>query len=61
MAIHAAEDLGKSLQTPRPESTSQVGDSHLKAIRESSKIFDTETKIPNMDTPPPSTTNEEER
>ena len=33
MAIHAAEYLDKSMQTPRPESPFQVGDSQLKAIR----------------------------
>ena len=33
MAIHAAEDLEKDLQTPRPESPFQVGDNQLKAIR----------------------------
>ena len=31
--IHAALDLKKSLQKPRPESAFQVGDSQLKAIR----------------------------
>ena len=55
MAIHAAADLEKSLQTPRPESPFQVGDAQLKAIRELSHIFDAETKIPNRYalTPPP--------
>ena len=52
MAIHAAADLAKALQTPRPESPFQVGDAQLKAIRELSKIFDAETKIPNMDVLP---------
>ena len=39
MAIHAAADLSKSLQTPRPGSTFQVGGSQLKAIRELAEIF----------------------
>ena len=47
MAIHAATDLAKSLQTPRPELPFQVGEAQLKAIRELSHIFDAETKIPN--------------
>ena len=56
MAIHAASDLAKLLQTPRPESPFQVGYAQLKAIRELSQIFDAETKIPNRDTlPPPQT------
>ena len=33
MAIHAAADMAKALQTPRPESTFQVGDTQLKVIR----------------------------
>ena len=49
MAIQAAEDLAKALQTPRPESPFQVGDAQLKAIRGLSQIFDAETKIPNRD------------
>ena len=49
MAIHAAADLEKALQTPRPESPFQVGDSQLKAIRELAKIFGVETKTPNRD------------
>ena len=49
MVTHAAVDLENALQTPRPESPFQVGDSQLKAIRELSPIFDAETKIPNMD------------
>ena len=53
IAIHDAADLAKALQTPRPESPFQVGDSQLKAIRELSQIFDAETKIPNRDTLPP--------
>ena len=53
MAIHAAADLAKSLQTPRPESPFQVGEAQLKAIRELSQIFDAETKIPNRDALPP--------
>ena len=47
MAIHAAADLAKSLQTPWPESYFQVGDTQLKAIRELAKIFYGKTKIPN--------------
>ena len=60
MAIHAAEDLAKDLQTPRPESPFQVGDAQLKAIRELSQIFDAETKIQNRDAlpPPPRLANE---
>ena len=53
MAIHAAVDLSKALQTPRLESPFQVGDAQLKAIRESPQIFDAETKIPNRDSFPP--------
>ena len=53
MAIHAAADLSKSFQTPRPESPFQLGDTQLKAIRELSQIFDAETKIPNRDALPP--------
>ena len=62
IVIHADADLEKALQTPRPESSFQVGDSQLKSIRELSKIFDTETKIPNRDTlpTPPSPNNEKE-
>ena len=55
MAIHASADLAKDLQTPRPESTFQVGDPKLKAIMELDKCFDAGTKIPNRDalpTPP---------
>ena len=55
MAIHAAADTAKALQTPRPESPFQVGDTQLKSRRELIQIFDTETKIPNRDaftTPP---------
>ena len=33
MAIQAAADLVKAMQTPRPESPFQVGDAQLKAIR----------------------------
>ena len=40
MAIHAAADLSKALQTPRPESPFHVGCAQLKAIRELSQIFD---------------------
>ena len=53
MAIHAAADLAKALQTPRPESPFQVGDAQLKGIRELSLTFDAETKIPNRDAFPP--------
>ena len=53
MAIHAAADMAKALQTTRPESTFQVEDAQLKAIRELSHIFDAETKIPNRYVPPP--------
>ena len=49
MAIHAAIDLAKALQTPRPESPFQVGDAQLKVIRELPHIFDADTKIPNRD------------
>ena len=49
MAIHADADLAKALQTPRPESSFQVGDAQLKAIRELAHIFDSETKTPNRD------------
>ena len=55
MSIHAAADLSKSLQTPRPESPFQMGDSQLKAIRKLANIFYSETKIPNrgvLPTPP---------
>ena len=62
MAIHAAADLSKALQTPRPESPFQVGDSQLKAIRELSQIFDAETKIPNRDAfPTPTILDNEEK
>ena len=57
MAIHAAADLAKSLQTPRPESPFQVGDAQFKAIRELHQIFHAEPKTPNRDafpTPPDS-------
>ena len=55
MSIDAAADLSKSLQTPRPESPFQMGDSQLKAIRKLANIFYSETKIPNrgvLPTPP---------
>ena len=55
MAIHAAADISKALQTPSPESPFQVGDAQLKSIRELAQIFYTETKIPNSDTLPTST------
>ena len=57
MAIHAAVDLAKALQTTRPESPFQVGDAQLKVIRELAQMFDADTKIPNRDalpTPPDS-------
>ena len=56
MAIHAAANIEKFLQTPRPESPFQVVDAQLKAIRELAQIFDAETKITDRDafpTPPP--------
>ena len=55
MAINAAADLGKALQTPKSESPFQVGESKLKAIMEFANIVDAETKITNKDelTPPP--------
>ena len=58
--IHAAADLAKALQTPRPESHFQVGDAQLKAIRGLSHIFDADTKIPHRDAfpTPPRLTNE---
>ena len=49
MAIHAAVDLSTALQTPRPESSFQVGDTQLKAISLLSQIFDAATKIANRD------------
>ena len=52
MTIHAATDLAKSLQTPRPKSHFQVGYAQLKVIRELAKIFDAEPKIPNRDAMP---------
>ena len=52
MAIHGAADLAKAMKKPRPESPFPVGDAQLKAIRELSKIFDTENKIPNRDALP---------
>ena len=52
MAIHDAADLEKFLKTPRPESPFQVRDSQIKAIRELSKVFYGETKIPNINTLP---------
>ena len=55
MAIHAAADMEKALQTPTPESPFQMGDFQLKAIRELDNFFDTETIILNRDevpTPP---------
>ena len=55
MAIHAAADLEKALQTPRIESPFQVADTLIKAKRELGKISDAETKIPIRDalTSPP--------
>ena len=55
VSIHAAVFIAKALQTPRPESPFQVGDTQIKAIRELAKIFDTDTKISNrrvLPTPP---------
>ena len=55
MAIRAAADIAKALQTPRPESNFQVGDAQLKSIRGLANIFDAQAKIPNRDaltTPP---------
>ena len=52
MSIHAAADLEKAFQTPKPELPFQVGDAQLKEIRELSQIFDAKTKIPNSDTLP---------
>ena len=52
VAIHAAADPAKALQTPRPGSPFQVRDSHLKAIRELANIFNVETKIRNRDALP---------
>ena len=55
MSIHDDADLAKALQTPRLESSFQVGDDQLKIIRELAKTFDAETIIPNRDalhTPP---------
>ena len=49
MAIHAAADLAKALQTPKPKSPFQVGDTQLQSIRELSQIFNAEIKIPNRD------------
>ena len=51
-AIHAATDLENALQTPRPESPFQMGESQLKAIRELAKTFDAEIQLPNRDTLP---------
>ena len=48
MAIHADADLEKSLQTPRSESTFQVGGTKIKSIRELDKSFDEEIQLPNM-------------
>ena len=55
MAIRAAADLAKALQTTRPESHFQVVDAHFKAISKLAQISDAETKTPNRDalpTPP---------
>ena len=49
MAIHADAHLAKALQKTSLESPFQVGDSQIKAIRWLANIFDSETKIPNMD------------
>ena len=61
MAIHAAADLEKSLQTPRPESNFQMGDAQLKAITELAQICYAETETPNRDAlpTPPRLANEE--
>ena len=59
MYIHDSVDLEKSLQTPRPESPFQVGDSQLKSNMELAKKCDAEIQLPNTDsltnppTPPP--------
>ena len=56
MAIHAAVDIEKALQTPRPESPFQVGYAKLKAIRELSHIFMQRLKSQTgMHFPPPQT------
>ena len=52
MEIHSAADLAKALQTPRPESTFQVGNPQLKSIRELYDILDAMNKIPNKDAMP---------
>ena len=39
MEIHDSADLTEALQMPLPESTFQVGESQLKAIRELAKIL----------------------
>ena len=52
VAINAAVDLTKDLQTPRPESPFQVGYYQLKAIKELDNISDEETKTPNRDSLP---------
>ena len=49
MSLHAAADLARDLQTPRPESPFQVGEAQLKAIRGLAQIFNAETKVPNRD------------
>ena len=40
MAIYAAADMAKALQTLIPESFFKVGDSQLKVIMELANIFD---------------------
>ena len=52
MAIHAAAELAKALQTPRLESPFHSGESQLKSIMKLAKILDAETKIPNRDALP---------
>ena len=62
MAIHAASDLVKFLQTPRQESTFHVGDSQLKVIWLLGNIIDADTQISNRYAlpAPPIPANEEE-
>ena len=54
MAINAAEDMSKALQTPLQGSTFQVGDYQLKAIRELDEKIDAEIQLKNRyELPPP--------
>ena len=56
MAIHAAADIEKALQTPRPESPFQVGETQLQSIRELSQILMQILKSQTgMHCPPPQT------